>query len=395
MATPLYGGSFAAPKQEQSFAQKLGGALSGFSAGYQGKGQEFLANQQAQQQAQQQKIMGATIQDALELRKALEANDTSTAMSLLDDRVSLLKNMGEDPGDTIALQNELMNGNARGVMGEVDQFISGAKRMGYLKPTPVDTKNIYQGQLLTQDPITGELISRPVNPGQDYLDPEIQSMILRKIAEDRGAQNKIIDEVTTAFNKVTGLETEMRAGNRSAINAGIMNVARLISPGVVTDNDARQLSGADTTTAMLYDFFKGRGIPGLDEILAVYDPQNPEAFDVDKLMAVARSVTSSSIPSIRNAFSDDLNKATNFQAPQAMMKSFFDPESSRMKALDAIEEQVANMKGEVTPQTEATVYSTDQLAIMAQNNELVVGEEYTIPDPEKPGKFQVIRYKGL
>ena len=36
--------------------------------------------------------------------------------------------------------------------------------------------------------------------------------MLRKIAEDRGAQNKIIDEVTTAFNKVTGLEEQMRAG---------------------------------------------------------------------------------------------------------------------------------------------------------------------------------------
>ena len=37
MATPLFGGSFAAPKQEQSFAQKLGGALQGFSAGLPGK----------------------------------------------------------------------------------------------------------------------------------------------------------------------------------------------------------------------------------------------------------------------------------------------------------------------------------------------------------------------
>ena len=80
--------------------------------------------------------MGATIQDALELQKALQANDTSTAMSLLDDRVSLLQSMGEDPSDTIGLQNELMQGNTKGVMGEIDQFISGAKRMGYLQAYP-------------------------------------------------------------------------------------------------------------------------------------------------------------------------------------------------------------------------------------------------------------------
>lgn len=391
MATPLYGGSFAAPKQEQSFAQKLGGALQGFSAGYQGKGQEFLANQQAQQQAQQQKIMGATIQDALELRKALEVNDTSTAMSLLDDRVSLLKNMGEDPGDTIALQNELINGNTKGVIGEVDQFISGAKRMGYLKPTPVDTKNIYQGQLLTQDPITGELISKPINPGQDYIDPETKSMALRKTAENVVRLNAGVDEVTTAFNKVIGLEKEMRAGNRGAINAGIMNVARLISPGVVTDRDAAQLSGADTPIGLIYNTLQGKGVD-MDALLRVYDPSNPETFNVDALMATAKNVTAAAIPSILSGYEDEKNAATQFQAPQAMMRAYFNPESRRMKSLKEIQELVQGASPEPIADNNFFDNSNDLFA-RAAAGELAPGK-YEYPDPENPGSVIIVDYTG-
>jgi hypothetical protein len=391
MATPLYGGSFAAPKQEQSFAQKLGGALSGFSAGYQGKGQEFLANQQAQQQAQQQKIMGATIQDALELRKALEANDTSTAMSLLDDRVSLLKNMGEDPGDTIALQNELMNGNARGVMGEVDQFISGAKRMGYLKPTPVDTKNIYQGQLLTQDPITGELISKSVNPGQDYIDPELKSMALRKIAEGAIRLDNEIDAVATSFNKITGLEEDMRAGNRGSINAAIMNLARLISPGVVTDRDVQQLSGAETQIGLIYNTLRGKGVD-MDQILKVYDPSNPETFDVDALMSTARNVTSAAIPAILRGYEDEKTRATEFQAPSAYMRAYFNPESSRMKSMLEIQELVQGANPE--PVTSNNYFTNpNDLFSRAAAGELAPGK-YEYPDPEDPGSVIIVDYTG-
>jgi hypothetical protein len=391
MATPLYGGSFAAPKQEQSFAQKLGGALQGFSAGYQGKGQEFLANQQAQQQAQQQKIMGATIQDALELRKALEVNDTSTAMSLLDDRVSLLKNMGEDPSDTIALQNELMNGNARGVMGEVDQFISGAKRMGYLKPTPVDTKNIYQGQLLTQDPITGELISKPVNPNEDYIDPELKSMALRKSAENVIRLNAGVDEVTTSFNKVVGLEKEMRAGNRGAINAGIMNVARLISPGVVTDRDAQQLSGADTPIGLIYNTLQGKGVD-MDALLRVYDPSNPETFDVDALMATAKNVTAAAIPSILSGYEDEKQAAIQFQAPNAYMRAYFDPESRRMKSMLEIQKLVQGANPESIADNNFFANSNDLFA-RAAAGELAPGK-YEYPDPENPGSVIIVDYTG-
>lgn len=391
MATPLYGGSFAAPKQEQSFAQKLGGALQGFSAGYQGKGQEFLANQQAQQQAQQQKIMGATIQDALELRKALEVNDTSTAMSLLDDRVSLLKNMGEDPSDTIALQNELMNGNAKGVMGEVDQFISGAKRMGYLKPTPVDTKNIYQGQLLTQDPITGELISKPVNPNEDYIDPELKSMALRKSAENVIRLNAGVDEVTTSFNKVVGLEKEMRAGNRGAINAGIMNVARLISPGVVTDRDAQQLSGADTPIGLIYNTLQGKGVD-MDALLRVYDPSNPETFDVDALMATAKNVTAAAIPSILSGYEDEKQAAIQFQAPNAYMRAYFDPESRRMKSMLEIQKLVQGANPESIADNNFFANSNDLFA-RAAAGELAPGK-YEYPDPENPGSVIIVDYTG-
>lgn len=388
MATPLFGGSLAPPQQERSFTQKLGRALSGFGAGYAGEGRQYLEDVRKQDELQQQKIMGATIQDALELRRALETNDTSTAMGLLDDRVKLLTDMGQDASDTVALQNELMNGNVRGVVGEVDQFLSGAKRAGYLQPKQIDPSKIYQGMIVSQDPVTGEVTTKPINPNEEYIDPEIKADNLREVRSRARTLDASVDELTTAFNKISGLEKGMRAGNRGSINAAIMNLARLISPGVVTDRDVAQLSGAETPIGLLYNTLQGKGV-NMGELLKVYDPSNPQTFDVDALLSTARSVTGAAIPSILSGYSDLENTAKNFQAPNAMMRSFFNPESARMTGLREIEELVSGM-----PSMPASPkMSRDEIFAAAAAGTLEPGQ-YSYPDPENPGSELILEYRG-
>lgn len=386
MATPLYGGAFKAPQQERSFTQKLGRALSGFGAGYEGKGQEFMANLQAQDKAQEANLINATLMDALDLQKALESNDTSLAMNLLQDRARALTSMGQDAGDTIQLQNSLMQGDVQGVLNEVNTFVQGANRAGYGRPQAINPNMIYQGKVFGMDPQGNITEMADVTGSEGYIDPALQSEVLRNIQSETRALDKGTDEVITAFNKVIGLEEQMRAGKRGAINAGIMNVARLISPGVVTDADARAISGGATSIGALYDAMLGKGFSP-ETLVQIFDPANPETFDVDALINVAKSVTASAIPALQGGYLDAEERAKNFNAPAAFMRSFFRKDSERMTSLEKILEQV---RGFDAP-AESQGYTSYEDIVAADQAGTAIPGEYEVPDPENPG--QVITVK--
>jgi hypothetical protein len=174
----------------------------------------------------------------------------------------------------------------------------------------------------------------PVFPDIVGIDPDGPS-VRAEIRAAVTAVDKSADEIINAYNKVTSLEADMRGGNRSAINAGIMNVARLISPGVVTDNDARQMAGANTSAGMIYEFLTGKGFDK-EDLLQIFDPQNPEVFSVDNLMSVARNITGSSLPTTLNSYKDLENRANNYDASESMISSYFNQDSRRMQSINTI-----------------------------------------------------------
>jgi len=372
----------------------LSTALQGIGAAFQGQAPQFL--QQQQQRQAQERAQMLQNEDLAEKRRmtlfkdaAMMRANPEMAGSILQDRLAQIQRFNDmgvpvDPRHTQEMMQLYQSGDMNAFSGYLDNVIRSGQSIGAIAQPAAPTIGKYGDVIINKD---GTQTVIGMQEGQEFIDPETKSMMLRKIAEQAQGLNKGIDEVTTAFNKVVGLEKEMRAGNRGAINAGIMNVARLISPGVVTDRDAAQLSGANTSIGLMYEFLQGQGVD-MEALLKVYDPSNPETFNVDALMATAKNVTAAAIPSIMSGYSDLESTATNFQAPSAMMRSFFDPESKRMKSLKEIQDLVSgNQESSAAPMSQEEIYARAEAGTLPPG-------DYSIPDPENPGQMLILNYAG-
>jgi len=372
----------------------LSTALQGIGAAFQGQAPQFLQQQQQRQQMERAQMLQN--EDLAEKRRmtlfkdaAMMRANPEMAGSILQDRLAQIQRFNDmgvpvDPKHTQEMIQLYQSGDMNAFSRYLDNVIRSGQSIGAIAQPAAPTIGKYGDVIINKD---GTQTVIGMQEGQEFIDPETKSMMLRKIAEQAQGLNKGIDEVTTAFNKVVGLEKEMRAGNRGAINAGIMNVARLISPGVVTDRDAAQLSGANTSIGLMYEFLQGQGVD-MEALLKVYDPSNPETFNVDALMATAKNVTAAAIPSIMSGYSDLESTATNFQAPSAMMRSFFDPESRRMKSLKKIQDLVSgNQEPSTAPMSQEEIYARAAAGTLPPG-------DYSIPDPENPGQMLILNYAG-
>tara|TARA_R110000764_G_scaffold182673_1_gene268427 strand:- start:210 stop:1388 length:1179 start_codon:yes stop_codon:yes gene_type:complete len=302
---------------------------------------EFERNRLLQDEALAEKRRKTMFQDAAAASSLLDSGDYRGIADLMEDRITILGPTGADTNHsnekrTLALRASV--GDQRAI-GELKRLIANEVGIGYstgMITRPVRDKGVeLNGRLV--NPYTGEPMGLE-NP-DGYIDPKERSDVLKEIRAGVRATDKGIDEVTTAYNKVTGLEAEMRKGSRTAINAGIMSVARLISPGVVTDADANAIAGGASTASALLQAIEAEGMD-VTQIMSVLDPRNPSTFDVDALMSVARSVTAAGLPTMLGSYADLQARAEGYQASSTMINSFFNPKSGRMTAINKIMEQV-------------------------------------------------------
>jgi hypothetical protein len=378
----------------------LSTALMGIGAAFQGQAPQFL--QQQQQRQAQERAQLLQNEQLAEQRQATMFKDAmmmkanpQMAGSILADRKAQLQRFQQmgvpiDTRHTDEMLALYQSGDMNAFNRYLDNTITAGRQMGVLA-APAAPISVKPGESL-YSAATGEFTSVPTPDG--YMDPEFRRSELGKIAAEARGLNKQIDEVTTAYNKVLGLESQMRSGSRAAINAGIMNVARLISPGVVTDRDAAALSGAETTIGTLFNALQGKGVD-IDQLVRIVDPANPDTFDVDQLINVAKSVTSSAIPSILTGIEEGRIQATQYRAPEAMMRSLFDQDSPRMKSLQDIIGQVSPSEaptgqGATTGNMAFSSLAEIQAADAAGQ---VEPGDYEVPDPNNPNMMLTVRVK--
>jgi hypothetical protein len=315
----------------------LGQKISGIGAALGGTVPQF---QQEMQQLDEAR-MKAMYQDAGAAYQMYGQNNIAGIIELANDRLRILQRLpGSDPSDTMQALKLAQAAQAgdQSAYSQLGDFLkqandSGIARGYFAAPAGPKYLGAEQGMLLFQNP-DGTVETRPISTDESYVDPEEKSEALKGIRSTMTNWNKSASEVASAYNKVKGLESEMRNKSRAAINAGIMNVARLISPGVVTDRDAAALSGADTSIAAIFGFLSGKGLD-TNQLMRIVDPTNPDTFNVDQLMAVAERVTASQIPSLLNTASDAKNIATNYKASNQFMNSYFG-DTETMKSLQEI-----------------------------------------------------------
>lgn len=345
----------------------IGQKLQGIGAALSGTVPQF---QQEMQQLSEARTK-AMYQDAGAAYQMLQSDNYQGIIELANDRLSILKRLpGSDPSDTEQVLQLAQNANAGDMQSvvQLNEILGNAYNIGVSRgltqPLPVSKYlGVEQGMLLFQKP-DGSIETKPISTDESWIDPEEKTEALKGIRSTMATWNKAAGEVTSAYNKVKGLEAEMRNGSRAAINAGIMNVARLISPGVVTDTDAARLSGADTTVSTIFGFLEGKGLD-INQLARIIDPTNPDTFNVDQLMAVAESVTASQIPSLLNTVSDAKNIATNYKASNQFMKSYFG-DTETMKSLQSIMSKVSgNAQNSATPPLELQFNSEQEADYVA------------------------------
>tara|TARA_B100000003_G_scaffold49138_1_gene43108 strand:- start:8963 stop:10144 length:1182 start_codon:yes stop_codon:yes gene_type:complete len=317
--------------------------------------QQFQTAQGLQNLDIKNALATSAAQDSLQIRNMLLMNNDAGAMEILQDRMSLESDLGASSEATQQLMNLIQTDPMQAFMN-VDAAVRSAYQLGLIKVPEQDELSISQ---------------------------------LREVGSSARKLNSTIDEITTAYNKVKGLEAEMRKGSRSAINAGIMNVARLISPGVVTDSDARQIAGADTPISVLMQALQGKGM-NIDQILRVVDPTSPETFDVDALMAVADSVTAAGIPGVYDSYEDLQNTARSFGANSRFMSAYFDPDSKRMNSLAKIRNQVNEPS---QPESQLS-YKFNSLADAQAAFEAGVPVELIMVDENNSGIYKPVKFEN-
>lgn len=133
------------PREEPSFADRLGTAARGFGALTIGRGEEFFENRERQRQQKDMQLLQATVMDANSIQDAIRKENIPKAVDILVDRMNLLEEGGEDYEDTKMLRDALIGGRPDIVMGEIDTFLNN------LPKQTIDPKTITdQGQIVTQ-----------------------------------------------------------------------------------------------------------------------------------------------------------------------------------------------------------------------------------------------------
>jgi hypothetical protein len=306
---------------------------------------EYTRQQRARQAQMQdyefrQAIQDAGFQDAYGVSEFLKNNNIEGALGLLEDRMSLMNEMGVNlPGDptrqvyedlkAAALGDTARLGRARATAGVVLAQGIGSGRFKMPEAQEQVKGVVVNGRLV--DPVTGEVIYEPpasAGPSEDEV-----KFARENIVKNVQAINTNLGTVTTSFERLNTLLPQMKSGNRAAINAGLMSVARLISPEAVNESDVQRYSGAGNEISVLYNFLQGKGVD-MDQMLRIADPLNPATFDPETLMSVARSVTSASIPSLMASLEDQRNVASQYQLSPQFKASYLTPNSALMKRVN-------------------------------------------------------------
>lgn len=146
MANELFG----TPTQERSTLSRIGAALGGFGAGVQGKGQAYLADLQTRKEDEEKKRLTAMVKDAKQTYDFLNRGDVNNAMSLIQDRVQMIGELGGDPSDTARIGSMLESGRIAEAQNELRGFLRPFMPTEAIKASELTDS----GQRVSFDPLT-------------------------------------------------------------------------------------------------------------------------------------------------------------------------------------------------------------------------------------------------
>jgi hypothetical protein len=139
---------FGIPERKDTTLNKVGRFLSGFGAGYQGRGAEFLAQQDQRQQQLDERRQKAMAQDAMRVYSSLSDGKYDDAIELIDDRVKSINELGGDASDTLEIRNLIVSGRLDEAQQELGGFLELAMQNGLIEaPKAPEAYTLGPGQV--------------------------------------------------------------------------------------------------------------------------------------------------------------------------------------------------------------------------------------------------------
>lgn len=150
---------FEMPSARTSKLGRFAAALGGFGAGVQGKGPEYLTGLQERRAEEEKKRLAAMVKDAKTTYDYLNKGDVNNAMSLIQDRVQMIGELGGDPSDTARIGAMLESGRIAEAQNELRGFLR-----PFMPTEPIKASELTDsGQRVSFDPLTGQVSAEDVS----------------------------------------------------------------------------------------------------------------------------------------------------------------------------------------------------------------------------------------
>jgi hypothetical protein len=293
-----------------------------------------------------QERQGAFYKDIRKIGDLAQAGEMGRVRQLLQDRRRDIGRLGGDTEDTDLLISAFDSGD----MDQFNQLVGMADRVGIEEGFLAQRGGM---SVMDQAKLETELAKAakyraevdalknppPINP--EFLKEE------RGVArESVKAFNKRGSEVLSSYGKV---ESILKGGNlnRMKIASAMTSMARLLSPGIVTNQDFQSLSNSASPIATLFDKLRGKGDEGAtvaDELQRYVDPTNPTLFDQEAFLQTARQVAGAEIPTLISGYKDAQSRAKRAGVSEQARKTYFGENST----LNALQKMLGNTKPVMT-----------------------------------------------
>lgn len=205
-------------------------------------------------------------------------------------------------------------------------------------------------------------------------DPSRADFLKETRAEIRsgiGSIRKRSTEIVGSYKKIENLLKKDKL-TRIDISSAITSMARLISPGIVTDKDFQSLSNSGAPIQEIISQLRGFGADGeslADALNRSLDPTNPSLFDKSAFMDTAARVITSEVPTLLGEYQDLESMAGRANISEGAYNTYFGGNQNMinsLKKLASIAPQGSNSDGKPKIIKAGDTASYDALPIGAE-----------------------------
>ncbi len=363
------------PTQQQG--PQLSTVLQGLQSAYAGQGPQFLQQMQQQEQYGRQKAMQdmqlqevlakSAAQDSVRMLNSISSGNVGQAIDLLQDRIGIESRLGMPSTASQNLLSALRSGDTASVIPQLQSTISSGVSLGLITGaapkyvTNIDGAPMFQtpsGQFVmggvTEEGVAPTVAVTGFPSRSDRERREEWERAQAGFASTKKSLNTEARTLTQEYGKIDSLAdqaTNLNASPRARRQAAatlITIVARIASPGVVTDTEFRNFGGfTDTDTTIqsfianavaneegmdsLLDFVTGTLGGKIDpelltQLRGAIDPLSPDLLDenfANGVKAIAQGLAKGTASSILSSLADEKTSASAYNPPQSAMQSLY------------------------------------------------------------------------